>query len=59
MVSILKPAGWEDFTARYTELADAQTDACTVKLNADAKQVSESIDDAKDSYSFAFLRFGK
>lgn len=58
VVSILKPAGWEDFTANYTELADAQTDAYTVKLNAEAGDVAEIIEDAKASYSYAILRFG-
>ena len=57
VVSILKPAGWEDFTANYTEISDAGTDAYTVKLNADSTEVSEIIDDAKDSYSYAILRF--
>ena len=58
VVSILKPTGWEDFAANYAELADAQTDAYTVKLNADAEEISEIIYDAKDSYSYAILRFG-
>ena len=57
VVGILKPAGWEDFTANYTELSDAETDAYTVKLNADAAEAAEIIEDAKDSYSFAILRF--
>ena len=57
VVSILKPAGWDDFTAAYTELADVDTGVYTVKLNADMAEVSEIIYDAKDSYSYAILRF--
>ena len=57
VVGILKPAGWDDFTAMYTELKDIDTDVYTVKLNADMAEVSEIIYDAKDSYSYAILRF--
>ena len=58
VVSILKPAGWEDFIANYTELADAAADGYTVTLNADMAEVSEIVYDAKDSYSYAIIRFG-
>jgi len=58
VVSILKPAGWERFVEDYAELAEAQTDAYTVKLNADAAEVAKIIEDAKDSYEYAILRFG-
>ena len=57
VVSILKPAGWEDFTANYTKLADVEADAYTVKLDADMAAVNEIIDDAKESYSYAIIRF--
>lgn len=57
VVSILKPAGWDDFIAMYTKLADVDTTVYTVKLNADMAEVSEIIYDAKDSYSYAILRF--
>ncbi|MBQ8953297.1 MAG: hypothetical protein IJ048_04210, partial [Clostridia bacterium] len=57
VVSILKPAGWDDFTAMYTELTDVDTGVFTVTLNADMAEVSEIIYDAKDSYSYAILRF--
>lgn len=58
VVSILKPESWEDFTADYTELADAQADGYTVTLNADMAEVSEIMYDAEDSYSYAIIRFG-
>ncbi|MBQ8954198.1 MAG: hypothetical protein IJ048_08785, partial [Clostridia bacterium] len=57
VVGILKPAGWDDFTAMYTELMDVDTSVYTVKLNADMAEVSEINYDAKDSYSYANLRF--
>lgn len=57
VVSILKPAGWDDFTAMYTELADVDTTVYTVKLDAPMDEVLEIIDDPKDSYSYAILRF--
>ena len=58
VVSILQPAGWDDFTAAYTELADVDTGLYSVKLNAESAEVAEIIDDAKDSYEYAILRFG-
>ena len=58
-VGILQPAGWEDFTANYTQLADAQAGGYTVRLNVDAATVGEIIEDAPEGYSFAVAHFGK
>lgn len=57
-VGILQPAGWEDFTANYTQLADAETQGYAVKLNVDAQTVDGIIDDAPEGYSFAVAHFG-
>ncbi|MBR1560926.1 MAG: hypothetical protein IJ646_11860 [Clostridia bacterium] len=59
VAGILKPAGWEDFTANYTELSDAETDAYSAKLNVPMDEARDIIEDAKDSYAYAIFRFGK
>ena len=58
VVGILQPEGWEDFTANYTQLADAQAEGYEVTLNVDAQTVGEIIDDAPEGYSFAVAHFG-
>lgn len=58
-VKVLQPVGWEDFTANYTELADAGAEGWSVRLNADKAAVGEIIGDARDSYSYAIMHFGK
>lgn len=58
-VGILQPAGWEDFTANYTRLADTQAGGYTVRLNVDAATVGEIIEDAPEGYSFAVAHFGE
>ena len=57
VVGILKPAGWDDFTANYTELADVDTSVYSVKLNVAMDEVREIIEDPKESYSYSILRF--
>ncbi len=57
-VGILQPAGWEDFTANYSQLSDTQAEGYAVELNVDAQAVGEIIDDAPQGYSFAVARFG-
>lgn len=59
VVGILQPAGWEDFTANFTQLADADASGWSVDLNVDAETVGEIIDDAPEGYSFAIAHFGK
>ena len=59
IVSILQPKGWEAFTAGYTEMADAQAEGYSVRLNVDAATVGEIIEDAPEGYSFAVVHFGK
>lgn len=58
VVGILQPKDWEDFTASYTQLADAQAGGYEVALNVDAQTVGEIIDDAPEGYSFAVAHFG-
>ena len=58
LVSAFQPEGWEDFAASFTELADAEGEGWSVRLNADLETVSEIIDDASEDYSFALIRFG-
>ena len=58
VVGNLQPEGWEDFTANYTQLADAQAKGYEVALNVDARTVGEIIDDAPEGYSFAVAHFG-
>ena len=58
VVGILQPKGWEDFSANYTRLADAQAGGYEVALNADAQTVGQIIDDAPEGYSFAVAHFG-
>jgi len=58
LVGILQPAGWEDFTANYTQLADAEAQGYAVRLNVDAQTVGAIIDDAPEGYSFAVVHFG-
>jgi len=58
VVGILQPKGWEDFSANYTRLADAQAGGYEVALNVDARTVGEIIDDAPEGYSFAVAHFG-
>ena len=58
IVKALRPDGWEDFIANYTELADAEAAGYSVRLNVDRATVDEIIDDANADYSFALVRFG-
>lgn len=58
VVNALKPEGYEDFTASYTELTNAQGENWTVRLDVDLKEVGEIIEDVKDSYSYAIIHFG-
>lgn len=58
VVGILQPEGWEDFTANYTQLTDAQAGGYEVALNVDAQTVGQIIDDAPEGYSFAVAHFG-
>ena len=58
IAKVLRPAGWEDFVANYTELGDAETEGYTVRLNVDMATVGEIIDDASEDYSFALIHFG-
>jgi len=59
VVGLLQPEGWENFTANYTQLADAQAEGYEVKLNVDTETVGGIIDDAPEGYSFAVAHFGK
>ena len=59
IVGILQPAGWEAFTADYAEMAEADAEGYSVRLNVDAATVGEIIDDAPEGYSFAVAQFGK
>ena len=59
VVGILQPAGWEAFTADYAEMAEADAEGYSVRLNVDAATVGEIIDDAPEGYSFAVAHFGK
>jgi len=59
VVGLLQPEGWENFTANYTQLADAQAEGYEVKLNMDTETVGGIIDDAPEGYSFAVAHFGK
>jgi len=59
VVGILQPEGWEDFTANYIQLVDAQAEGYEVALNVDTQTVGEIIDDAPEGYSFAVAHFGK
>ena len=59
IVGILQPEGWEAFTADYTEMAEADAEGYSVKLNVDAATVGQIIDDAPEGYSFAVAHFGK
>ena len=58
VVGILQPKGWENFSANYTRLADAQAGGYEVALNVDAQTVGQIIDDAPEGYSFAVAHFG-
>ena len=57
-VNIFQPAGYEDFIANYTELADAEAEGYTVQLNADEAAVAEIYEDANAEYSYAIIHFG-
>lgn len=58
IVGILQPAGWEDFTANYAEMAEVDAEGYSVRLNVDAATVGEIIEDAPEGYSFAVAHFG-
>ena len=58
LVGYLQPAGWEAFTAGYTELKDAEEAEYTVTTNVDKAAVQEIIDEPPEGYSFAIARFG-
>ena len=58
-VNIFQPAGYEDFIANYTELADAEAEGYTVQLNADEAAVAEIYEEANAEYSYAIIHFGK
>ena len=58
IAGVMRPKGWQDFTAAYTELADAQDEGWSVKLNADWSTVGMFIEDVNRAYSYALIRFG-
>ena len=58
IAEILQPKGWEQFKAEYTELADAEGDGYSVKLDPDAETLAEIIEDAREEDSFVLVRFG-
>ena len=57
-MNILRPRGWEDFAANYTELRDAETDQYTVTVNAQEEAVREIIDDPREDYQWVIVRIG-
>lgn len=59
IVSALKPKGYEDFLANYTELSDAEADGYKVTLNVGQDVVKEIIDQQIDGASFMLAHFGK
>lgn len=58
IAGVMRPKGWQDFTAAYTGLADVQTEGWSVKLNADYSTVGMFIEDVNREYSYALIRFG-
>ena len=59
VVNVLQPKGWETFASEYKELADAQTDAYTVKLNPSEEEVHEMIEEDRTGWSFILTHFGE
>ncbi len=59
IAEILQPKGWEQFKAEYKELADAEGDGYSVKLDPDAETIAEIIEDARTEDSFVLVRFGE
>lgn len=58
IVSTLQPKGWEDFTANYTGLAEAEGEGWSVRLDVGEAEVAGIIDDARAGDSFALIHFG-
>ena len=59
VVNVLQPKGWETFASEYKELADAQTDAYSVKLNPSEEEVHEMIEEDRTGWSFILTHFGE
>ena len=59
IVNALKPKGYEDFLANYTQLSDAEADGYKVTLNVSQDVVKEIIDQQFDGLSFMLVHFGK
>ena len=59
IVNALKPKGYEDFLANYTELSDAEADSYKVTLNVGQDVVNEIIDQQFEGLSFMLVHFGK
>ena len=57
-VSVLQPAGWEDFVASYTELKDAQDVNYTARVNLEGAALTEVDNHPEDGYSYAFFTIG-
>lgn len=57
--SVLRPRGWEDFVASYTELKDADEEGFTAILNPDAASSEDLFVRFKDGYSSAYFFIGQ
>ena len=57
-VKYLKPAGWEAFEAEYAELADTETAAYSVSLEAEEEAVGALCPEPFEGYGYALIRFG-
>jgi hypothetical protein len=57
-VKLLQPKGWEDFTEKYTALADAAGEGWDVKLNLTKEEALKSYEDLNDGESYLLARFG-
>lgn len=57
-VSVLQPAGWEDFIAFYTELKDAQEPNYSAQVNLEGDALTEVDDHPEEGYSYAFFTIG-
>ena len=57
-VSVLQPAGWEDFVASYTELKDAQEPNYTAQVNLKGDALLKVDSHPEEGFSYAYFTVG-
>ena len=58
LITLRKPAGWENFLADFTELKALETDDYAVILNPDDEAIAQIMGERNEKRSYVLVRFG-